>query len=84
MQKSPKGAAGIIGAQNQSLFQKTPCNSRLWAQPEQHNKYAKIEVVPKRLRAEVAYGSGRINEGAQPYHTNYGYILWGIDIPRVH
>ena len=38
------------------------------------NKYVKIEVVPKRLRTEVAYGPGRINEGAQPYHTNYGYI----------
>jgi hypothetical protein len=49
VQKSPKGAAGIIGAQNRSLFQKT-------------------------RRAEVAYGRGQINEGAQLYHTNYGYI----------
>jgi hypothetical protein len=72
VQKSPKGAAGIIGAQNRSLFQKTPCKSRLWAQPKQHNKYVKIEVVPKRLCADVAYGRGQINEAAQPYHTNYG------------
>jgi hypothetical protein len=75
VQKSPQGAAGIIGAQNRSLFQKnSQCKSRLRVQPEQHNKYVKIEVVPKRLRVEVAYGRGRINEGAQPYHTNYGYI----------
>ena len=58
----------------EDFFKRLSVQSRLRAQPEQHNKYAKIEVVPKRLRVEVAYGRGRINEGTQPYHINYGYI----------
>jgi hypothetical protein len=52
-------------AKSKSFPKDSPSKSRLRVQPKQHNKYVKIEVFHKRLRAEVAYGCGRINEGAR-------------------
>jgi hypothetical protein len=75
VQKSPKGAAGIAQQVRKiELFFKrlsVPKSSKGAAGIiGAHNR----SRSQKTLRAEVAYGRGCINEGTQPYHTNYGYI----------
>jgi hypothetical protein len=77
VQKSPKGAAGIAQQVRKiKVFSKRLSVQKSLTGAAKTTQQVRIDRSrsQKTLRAEVAYGRGRINEGAQPYHTNYGYI----------